>query len=365
MVTVKGRRPTRSRRSSPPMPAKRKRQVAKPAIKPRKRPNRVAIAGGLYPPLKPYNSGMLRVSTVHEIYYEESGNPRGKPAVFLHGGPGGGTDPSMRQFFDPKRYRIVLLDQRGCGRSRPYASLVDNTTWHLVDDIERVRELLGIDRWLVFGGSWGSTLALAYAQAHPERVTELVLRGIFLLRRWELDWFYQNSGGAAALFPDLWERYVALIPEAERHDMIRAYYQRLTSPDRKVLATAAAAWSMWEGATSHLRQNPDYVEKFAADAEYAAAFARIECHYFINGGFLRQDDQLLTDVHRIRHIPAVIVQGRYDVVCPMRSAWNCIARGRKRSCVLWAMRDTRPLNLATRVNWWRPPTASSPRSKRP
>ena len=178
---------------------------------------------------------MLRVSAVHEIYYEESGNPQGKPAVFLHGGPGGGTDPSMRQFFDPSRYRIVLLDQRGCGRSRPHASLVDNTTWHLVLDIESVRELLGIERWLVFGGSWGSTLALAYAQAHPERVTELVLRGIFMLRRWELDWFYQNPGGAAALYPDLWEGYVAPIPEAERHDMIRAYYRRLTSADRKVL----------------------------------------------------------------------------------------------------------------------------------
>jgi proline iminopeptidase len=174
----------------------------------------------------------------------------------------------------------------------------------------------------VFGGSWGSTLALAYAQAHPERVTELVLRGIFMLRRWELDWFYQNSGGAAALYPDLWERYIAPIPEAERHDMIRAYYRRLTSKDRKVLAAAATAWSVWEGATSHLRQNPAYIAKFAVDAAYAAAFARIECHYFINGGFLRQDDQLLADVPRIRHIPAVIVQGRYDVVCPMRSAWD-------------------------------------------
>jgi proline iminopeptidase len=306
MVTVKGRRPAKKRAAKPG-----RRVAAAPRH-----------AGGMYPLIEPYNSGMLRVSAVHEIYYEESGNPRGKPAVFLHGGPGGGTDPSMRQFFDPARYRIVLLDQRGCGRSRPHASLVDNTTWHLVQDIESVRELLGIDRWLVFGGSWGSTLALAYAQAHPQRVTELVLRGIFLLRRWELEWFYQNSGGAAALFPDLWEHYIAPIPAAERHDMIRAYYQRLTSTDRKVLRRAATAWSMWEGATSYLRQNPEYVAKFAADAEYSAAFARIECHYFINGGFLRQDDQLLADVPRIRHIPAVIVQGRYDVVCPMRSAWD-------------------------------------------
>ena len=279
-------------------------------------------ADGRYPPLEPYNSGMLRVSAVHEIYYEESGNPDGKPAIFLHGGPGGGTDPGMRQFFDPQRYRIMLIDQRGCGRSRPHASLIDNTTWHLVLDIESVRELLGIERWLVFGGSWGSTLALAYAQAHPERVTELVLRGIFLLRRWELDWFYQNPGGAAALYPDLWEQYVAPIPEAERHDMIRAYYRRLTSTDPKVLAEAATAWSVWEGATSYLAQNPDYVARFAADAQYTAAFARIECHYFINNGFLRQDDQLLADIDCIRHIPAVIVQGRYDVVCPMRSAWD-------------------------------------------
>ena len=292
----------------------------KAARGPTRRP--AGTSSGLYAPIEPYNRGMLRVSAVHEIYYEESGNPKGKPAVFLHGGPGGGTDPSMRQFFDPARYRIVLLDQRGCGRSRPHASLVDNTTWDLVRDIESVRERLGIQRWLVFGGSWGSTLALAYAQLHPQRVTELVLRGIFLLRRWELAWFYQNPGGAAALYPDLWEAFVAPIPASERHDMIRAYYRRLTSTERKVLTQAAKAWSVWEGATSHLRQNLDYVAKFSADARYAAAFARIECHYFINGGFLRQDDQLLADVPRIRHIPAVIVQGRYDVVCPMRSAWD-------------------------------------------
>ncbi|MEJ0006350.1 MAG: prolyl aminopeptidase [Steroidobacteraceae bacterium] len=292
----------------------------KTARRPTHRP--AAAVTGLYPPIEPYNSGMLRVSAVHEIYYEESGNPKGKPAVFLHGGPGAGTDPSHRGFFDPKRYRIVLFDQRGCGRSRPHASLLDNTTWDLVRDIESLRELLGIERWLVFGGSWGSTLALAYAQSHRKRVTELVLRGIFMLRRWELEWFYQNPGGAAALYPDLWEHFLAPISESERHDMIRAYYQRLTSPDRKVLTKAAKAWSIWEGATSHLRQNPNYVAKFAADAKYAAAFARIECHYFINGGFLRQDDQLLADVHLMRDIPAVIVQGRYDIVCPMRSAWD-------------------------------------------
>jgi proline iminopeptidase len=258
---------------------------------------------------------------VHEIYFEESGNPRGKPVVFLHGGPGAGTDARMRSFFDPKRYRIVLFDQRGCGKSRPHASLIDNTTWHLVEDIERLREHLSLENWLVFGGSWGSTLGLAYAETHPERVTELVLRGIFLLRRWELEWFYQNPGGAAALYPDLWEQYVAPIPQAERSDMMRAYYERLVSKDLQTLASAARAWSIWEGATSFLRMNPSYVAKFDQSA-YAAAFARIECHYFVHGGFLQSDNQLIENVGRIRHIPGVIVQGRYDVVCPMKSAWD-------------------------------------------
>jgi proline iminopeptidase len=275
----------------------------------------------LYPPLEPYSSGSLGVTGGHELYFEQCGNPQGKPVVFLHGGPGGGCDPQMRRFFDPERYRIVLFDQRGCGKSRPHASLVENTTWHLVDDIERLREHLGIERWQVFGGSWGSTLALAYAETHPQRVTELVLRGIFLLRRWELEWFYQNPGGAAALYPDLWERYIEPIPAEERSDLIRAFYRRLTSEDPAVLAEAARAWSTWEGATSFLKTNRGYVAKFE-DTAYAAAFARIECHYFINGGFLRSDDQLIADVGRIRSIPAVIVQGRYDVVCPMRSAWD-------------------------------------------
>ncbi len=275
----------------------------------------------LYPSVEPHSSGYLRVSVTHEIYFEESGNPRGKPAVFLHGGPGGGTDAKMRSFFDPRRYRIVLFDQRGCGKSRPHASLVENTTWDLVEDVERLRAHLGIDRWLVFGGSWGSTLALAYAQTHPERVTELVLRGIFLLRHWELDWFYQNPGGAAALYPDLWEHYVEPIPPEERADMISAFHRRLTSDDPQVLQRAARAWSIWEGATSFLRLNPSYVARFQDDA-YAAAFARIECHYFMNRGFLRSDDQLIADVPRMRSIPGVIVQGRYDVVCPMRSCWD-------------------------------------------
>ncbi|HTP38613.1 MAG TPA: prolyl aminopeptidase [Steroidobacteraceae bacterium] len=275
----------------------------------------------LYPPIKARQTGWLRVSPLHELYYEESGNPAGKPAVFLHGGPGGGTDPAMRRFFDPARYRIVLFDQRGCGKSRPHASLQDNTTWDLVADIERLREHLGIERWLVFGGSWGSTLALAYAETHPRRVTELVLRGIFLLRRTELEWFYQNPLGAGSLFADRWEEFVKLIPKAERGDMIKAYYKRLTSKHAQVRASAARAWSVWEGATSHLFSDPQYLAKFD-DPDYAAAFARIECHYFINGGFLATPNQLLENVRRIRRIPGVIVQGRYDVVCPMTSAWD-------------------------------------------
>ena len=250
----------------------------------------------LYPPIDARRSGMLRVSDLHEIYWEESGNPHGKPVVFLHGGPGGGTDARMRQFFDPARYRIVLFDQRGCGKSRPHASLVDNTTWHLVSDIEALRTHLCIERWQVFGGSWGSTLALAYAQTHPQRVTELVLRGIFLVRPWEFRWFYETPDGTAALFPDLWEKYVEPIPPAERDQMMHAYYRRLTSDDAAVRAQAAKHWSMWEGATSFLRLNPDYVAKFEEDA-FAEAFARIECHYFVNGGFLRTPTQLLDDVH--------------------------------------------------------------------
>jgi proline iminopeptidase len=274
----------------------------------------------LYPAIRPYRTGRLRVSPLHELYYEESGNPEGKPVVFLHGGPGGGTSPAMRRFFDPQRYRIVLFDQRGCGKSRPHASLVENTTWHLVSDIEQLRLHLGLERWQVFGGSWGSTLALAYAQRHPERVTELVLRGIFLLRRSEIDWFYQHETGAAALFPDLWEGFLAQIPVAERVDMVAAYYKRLTARSVTVRARAAAAWSKWEAATSYLRASERDVAKFD-DPDLAAAFARIECHYFVNRGFLESEDQLLRDVARIRAIPAAIVQGRYDVVCPMRSAW--------------------------------------------
>jgi proline iminopeptidase len=227
----------------------------------------------------------------------------------------------MRRFFNPRRYRIVLFDQRGCGKSRPHASLVANTTWDLVEDIERLREHLQIRRWQVFGGSWGSTLALAYAQSYPQRVTELVLRGIFLLRRSELDWFYQDELGAASMFPDLWEKYVTVIPPRERGNMMRAYYRRLTSRSARTRGRAAYAWSVWEGATSYLQSKERDLAKFA-EADIAAAFARIECHYFVNRGFLKREDQLLRDVRKMGRIPGVIVQGRYDVVCPVRSAWD-------------------------------------------
>jgi proline iminopeptidase len=273
----------------------------------------------LYPEIEPYRTGRLRVSETHELYFEESGNPKGKPVVFLHGGPGGGTDPRQRRFFDPEAYRIVLFDQRGCGKSTPHAELEENTTWHLVSDIEALREHLGVEKWQVFGGSWGSTLAIAYAEKHPERVTELVLRGIFLLRKREIDWFYQE--GASYLFPDAWEEYLAPIPEAERGDLVRAYYKRLVSEDRKVRTEAARAWSVWEGRTSCLIPSAELVSKNSGE-EYALAFARIECHYFVHGAFMERDGQLLADIGRIRHIPAVIVQGRYDVVCPMDSAWT-------------------------------------------
>jgi proline iminopeptidase len=274
----------------------------------------------LYPDLPARRTGRLRVSELHDLYFEESGNPDGKPVVFVHGGPGSGTEPKQRRFFDPERYRIVLFDQRGSGQSTPHASLVDNTTWHLVADMETLREHLGIAKWQVFGGSWGSTLAIAYAQSHPERVSELVLRGIFLLRKQEIDWFYQR--GASALFPDAWEDYLAPIPESERADLVRAYHQRLTSDDARVRAEAARAWSVWEGRTSCLMPNEELVARYGGDV-FAQAFARIECHYFVNDGFFdrARDPLSRARVDRIRHIPAVIVQGRYDVVCPMETAW--------------------------------------------
>jgi proline iminopeptidase len=273
----------------------------------------------LYPEIEPYASDMLRVSPLHNVYFEECGNPQGKPVVFLHGGPGAGCNARSRRFFDPARYRIVLFDQRGSGRSTPNAELSDNTTWDLVADIERLREHLRIDRWQVFGGSWGSTLALAYAQTQPLRVTALVLRGIFMLRRWELEWFYQR--GCDAIYPDAWEAYLEAIPAAEHGDLIDAYYRRLTSPDPAVRVAAAKAWSVWEGSTSYLHPNADYIASTGAD-EFALSFARIECHYFVNRGFFDADDQLLRNAHNLKNIPAVIVQGRYDVVCPLRSAWD-------------------------------------------
>ncbi len=273
----------------------------------------------LYPPIEPFDTGMLRVDDRHTLYYEQSGNPDGKPVVLLHGGPGGGSSPKMRRFHDPSKYRIVLFDQRGAGRSTPHADLVDNTTWHLVADIEALREHLGIDTWQVFGGSWGSTLALAYAESHARRVTELVLRGIFMLRRWELEWFYQE--GASRMFPDAWQHYVGAIPEAERGDLIGAFHRRLTSDDEATRLAAARAWSVWEGATSFLRVDEDFVSGHE-DAAFALAFARIENHFFVNGGFFEAEDQLLRDAYRIVDIPGVIVQGRYDVVCPAQSAWE-------------------------------------------
>lgn len=280
---------------------------------------RAPFPAKLFPAIEPYRHGRLKVSSLHTIYYEECGNPDGTPLVFLHGGPGGGIAPLHRRYFDPKRWRIVLFDQRGCGRSRPHAELRENTTWDLVADIERLREHLGVGHWLVFGGSWGSTLALAYAQTHPAACLGLVLRGIFMLRQSELRWFYQE--GASQIFPDAWEDYLAPIPPRERRNLIAAYYKRLTSPDRRTRRAAARAWSVWEARTSKLLLDPALVETFGSN-RYADAFARIEAHYFVNRGFFERDDQLLRNVRRIRHLPAVIVQGRYDMPCPMRSAWD-------------------------------------------
>ena len=272
----------------------------------------------LYPPIEPYDHGHLDVGDGHRVFWEVCGNPAGKPAVFLHGGPGGGCSAEHRRLFDPERYRVLLFDQRGCGRSTPFASLEANTTWHLVADIERLRAMLGVERWLVFGGSWGSTLALAYAQAHPERVSELVLRGIFTLRRWELLWYYQH--GASLLFPDKWQRFLGPIPADERDDLIAAYRRRLTDPDPAVQLAAARAWSLWEGETITLLPNEGYSRQFGADA-FARAFARIENHYFVHAGWL-DEGQLLRDAHRLSAIPGVIIQGRYDIATPAATAWD-------------------------------------------
>ncbi len=273
----------------------------------------------LFPPIEPFDAGMLRVSDVHEIYYEVSGKIDGKPVVVCHGGPGGGSTPSMRRYFDPQHYKIIVFDQRGCGKSRPHAALEDNTTWALVGDMEALRRHLGVDQWQVFGGSWGSTLALAYAETHPDCVSELVLRGIFTLRREELLWFYQE--GASWLYPDAWADYLAPIPEGERGDLISAYYKRLTGDDAAAQLRAARAWSLWEGGTVSLFPSEERMQSFSNEA-FAIAFARIECHYFVNGGFFERDDQIIANIGRVRHIPGVIVQGRYDVVTPMKTAWE-------------------------------------------
>lgn len=277
----------------------------------------------LYPVTEPFDSGFVDVGSGHEIYYEQVGPPDGLPVLFLHGGPGGGGDTNARRFFNPDTQRAVLFDQRGSGRSRPLASLVENTTWRLIGDIERLRRLLGIERWLVFGGSWGSTLALAYAQAHPGVVSALVLRGIFLLRRSELLWFYQH--GAGELFPDRWQEFVAPIAEVERGDLLGAYHRGLNSGDARLERELARSWSVWEGATSSLLADPEREKAFAAD-DFAIALARIETHYFVNGGFFEREDQLLSGIDAIRQIPAVIVQGRYDVVCPPVTAFALAER---------------------------------------
>jgi proline iminopeptidase len=271
----------------------------------------------LYPPIKPYQTGMLDVGDGHEIHYERVGRPGGKPAVFLHGGPGGGISPDHRRLFDPELYDVTLFDQRGCGRSRPHAGLEANTTWHLVADIERLRERAGFDKWLVFGGSWGSTLALAYAQTHPERVSELVLRGIYTLTKAELRWYYQF--GVSEMFPDKWERFQAPIPQVERGDMIAAYCKRLTGDDPAVQIEAAKAWSLWEGATITLLPSPQ-ISAVHGDDHFALAFARIENHYFVHDGWL-EEGQLLRDAGRLRAIPGTIVHGRYDMPCPARYAY--------------------------------------------
>lgn len=273
----------------------------------------------LYPPIQPYHQGKLPVSELHTIHYEQSGNPDGKPVIFLHGGPGGGITPMYRQYFNPQKWRIIIFDQRGAGQSTPYAELRENTTWDLVSDIEKLREHLKIEQWVVFGGSWGSTLALVYSQTHPTRCQGLILRGIFMLRQKELRWFYQE--GASNIFPDAWQEYLKPIPPEERDDLISAYYKRLTSSDRDVRLAAARAWSIWEASTSKLIPSQKSINRFGED-EFAEAFARIECHYFVNKGFFATENQLLENVHKISHIPGVIVQGRYDVVCPMISAWE-------------------------------------------
>ena len=273
----------------------------------------------LYPPIEPFDSGRLVVDGGHEIYYEQCGNPAGRPVLVVHGGPGGGCGPLMRRYHDAAVYRIILFDQRGCGRSTPHASIENNTTWDLVADIERLRRHLEIETWQLFGGSWGATLSLTYAIAHPERVDALILRGIFLFRAHEISWFYR--GGCGQLFPEAYDAFLSVIPEDEREDIIEAYRKRLMDPNPSVHLPAAKAWSVWEGSTLSLLANESRIKAFTANT-YALAFARIECHYFVNNGFFDDPNHILNQIDRIRHIPAVIVHGRYDVITPARNAWD-------------------------------------------
>jgi proline iminopeptidase len=272
----------------------------------------------LFPHIEPYSTGFV-TEGCHEIYYEECGNPSGKPVVFLHGGPGGGGSEDVRRFFDPSLYRIIVFDQRGCGRSKPHGCLENNTTWDLVSDIEKIRSTLNIRKWMVFGGSWGSTLALAYSQTHPESVSEMILRGVFMLRQKELDWFYQE--GASKIFPDDWDSFIAIIPHQKRNNLMVAYNEIFNSNDEDLKLEAAVNWSRWEAATSKLVQNNSLMDEFS-DPYFALAFALIENHYFINKGFLDSEDQLIKGIEKIRHIPAKIIQGRYDIVCPMETAYE-------------------------------------------
>tara|TARA_Y100000022_G_scaffold27534_1_gene21003 strand:- start:271 stop:1233 length:963 start_codon:yes stop_codon:yes gene_type:complete len=272
----------------------------------------------LFPPIEPYETGFLKKGK-HEIYYEQCGNPKGKPAIFLHGGPGGGCGSLSRRFFNPKKYRIILFDQRGCGRSKPHTCLEDNTTWHLIEDIETIRERLSIKKWLVFGGSWGSTLAIAYAQKYPNNVSQMVLRGIFMLRQKELQWFYQY--GASEMYPEAWQGFLKEIPENERDNLIEAYRKIFYGKNKEKQLSAAKAWSKWEASCSFINHNPDAVKE-SINAEFALAFALIENHYFVNKGFLENENQLLDNVDIIRNIPTIIVQGRYDVVCPPTTAYE-------------------------------------------
>ena len=273
----------------------------------------------LFPPIEPFNSGFMERDG-HQIYYEQCGNPNGKPAVFLHGGPGGGGSTTVRRFFDPKKYHIVIFDQRGCGRSKPHGCLEKNTTWDLVEDIETLKKILGFKKWLVFGGSWGSTLSLAYSQTYPTSVSEMVLRGIFMLRKKELDWFYQE--GASNIFPEAWEKFLEPIDENQRDDLMSAYHKIFKSDDEEKKLAAAIAWSRWEGSTSSLSYNPDMADSFS-NPHFALAFALIENHYFVNKGFLKHENQLIEyGIDIIRNIPTTIVQGRYDIVCPMTTAWE-------------------------------------------